>query len=160
MAKWGKCDYKQLKEFQKKLEKLQQKDFDKFCQATARELAARLLKLVKHRTPVGDYSGGEYTCASGQHHKGRYVKDKTGGALRRDWLTGKIRKVGSAYQIEIINPNFYASYVEYGHRTADHSGWVQGHFMLTIAEQQLRTFMRGKLDKKLYDFLRVNLSAE
>lgn len=160
MAKWGKCDYKQLKEFQKKLEKLQQKDFDKFCQATARELAARLLALVIKRTPVGDYSGSEYTCVSGQYHKGRYVKGKTGGTLRRGWTVGKICKIGNTYQVEIINPVYYASYVEYGHRTADHSGWVQGHFMLTIAEQQLQAFMRGKLDKKLYDFLRVNLSAE
>lgn len=43
-----------LKEFQEKLEK-QQKEADAFIEGCAKELAARLLRMVVMRTPVGDY---------------------------------------------------------------------------------------------------------
>lgn len=164
MAKWGKVDYKQLKEFQKKLERLQKVDFEAFCQEAAKELAARLLAKVIKRTPVG-----QYEPSSG----------KTGGTLRRGWTakteaeaeggSGKktlsnnealdyvnslnVTKVGNMYQIEIINPVHYASYVEYGHRTRDHKGWVPGRFMLTISENELKTQAPKILEKKLLKYL-------
>ena len=49
-----------------------------------------------------------------------------------------MRHEGGSYIIEIVNPVEYASYVEYGHRTADHNGWVSGHFMMTISEKELK----------------------
>jgi hypothetical protein len=164
MAKWGKVDYKQLKEFQKKLERLQKVDFEAFCQEAAKELAARLLAKVIKRTPVGKYEKST---------------GKTGGTLRRGWTakteaeaeggSGKktlsnnealdyvnslnVTKVGNMYQIEIINPVHYASYVEYGHRTRDHKGWVPGRFMLTISENELKTQAPKILEKKLLKYL-------
>ena len=48
-------DIRQLREFQKKLERMQ-KDNNEFLEACAKELAARLLAKVIKRTPVGDYS--------------------------------------------------------------------------------------------------------
>jgi hypothetical protein len=47
----------------------------------------------------------------------------------------------------------YASYVEYGHRTADHKGWVEGRFMLTISVQELERMAPALLEKKLIKFL-------
>ena len=158
MAKWGKVDYKQLKEFQKKLERLQKVDFEAFCQEAAKELAARLLAKVIKRTPVG-----QYEPSSG----------KTGGTLRRGWTAKtkaeamkgavpgakayvdslNVAKVGDMYQIEIINPVHYASYVEYGHRTRDHKGWVPGRFMLTISENELKTQAPKILEKKILKYL-------
>lgn len=152
MSKWGKVDYKQLEEFQKKLQQLDKKQ-DEFCQAAAKELAARLLAKVIRRTPVGQYPKG-----SGM----------TGGTLRRGWTGNQkggaayaqnlpIKRVGNDYVIDIINPTEYASYVEYGHRTRGHKGWVQGRFMLTISVSEIQSAAPKILEKKLAKWLGDNL---
>lgn len=151
MAKLGKFKASGMKEFRDKLKKLQ--DPDAFVESCAKELAARLLRLVVKRTPVGDYSGDTYTCASGQPHKGHKVPGKTGGTLRRGWTIGEIRKEGNLYKIDIVNPVEYASYVEYGHRTANHKGWVKGHFMMTISEQELSKIAPKVLENRIKKYL-------
>ena len=150
MASWGKVDFKQLKALQQRLEKLQKAELEQFCKAVSKELAARLLAKVIKRTPVGQYPKGS---------------GKTGGTLRRGW-TGEKNQAGSAYAdslkvnhfgdtyvIEIVNPIEYASYVEYGHRTRSHSGWVEGKFMLTISAEEVQRdaprVLQNKLKKKL-----------
>lgn len=65
----------------------------------------------------------------------------------------KSEKKGGVYKIDIINPVEYASYVEYGHRTADHKGWVKGHFMMTISEQELEKIAPKVLEKKIKKIL-------
>ena len=86
---------------------------------------------------------------------------KTGGTLRRGWTAGKgqgaasyaqslqVHHYGGYYVIEITNPVEYASYVEFGHRTANHSGWVEGKFMLTISEQEVQAAAPGILERRL-----------
>ena len=138
MAKWGKVDYEQFKRLQKRLEQLEKIDRDQFCRDAAKELAARLLAKVIKRTPVG-----QYPPESGI----------MGGTLRRGWTAEQITKIGNMYQIEIINPVHYASYVEYGHRTRDHKGWVEGRFMLTISEQELNAQAPAILERKLEKIL-------
>ncbi len=152
MAKMGNFKIKGLEELQKELNNLQD-NTDAIIEDCAKELAARLLRLVVKRTPVGDYSGDSYTCASGEQHKGHKVPGKVGGTLRRGWTIGEIRKEGGVYKIDIINPVEYASYVEYGHRTADHKGWVKGHFMMTISEQELEKIAPKVLEKKIKKIL-------
>lgn len=158
MAKIGNCDYKQLKELEKKIEKLKGNDFNAFCESCAKELTARLLRKVIKRTLPGQYPEGS---------------GKKGGTLRRGWTAKseeeaksggkadvngfvdkvKITKTGNVYQVKIINPVEYASYVEYGHRTRNHKGWVKGKFMLTISEQELQTQAPKILEKKLMKYL-------
>lgn len=158
MATWGRCDFKQLKDLQERIKKLEGTDFDAFCDSCAKELAARLLAKVIKRTPVGDYPSST---------------GKKGGTLRRGWTAkteaeassgGKsdakayvdalpITKSGNMIQIEIINPVHYASYVEYGHRTRNHKGWVKGKFMLTISEQELDSQAPSILENKLKKYL-------
>lgn len=156
MTRWGRVDFKQLKDFQKKLERMDRMR-DEFCKAAAKELAARLLRKVIRRTPVGEYPEG-----SGM----------VGGTLRRGW-TGQVergggggaayaqslpvKRVGDSYVIDIINPVNYASYVEFGHRTRGHKGWVQGRFMLTKSEIELNADAPKILEKKLAKWLRDNL---
>lgn len=152
MAKMGNFKIKGLEELQKELNNLQD-NTDAIIEDCAKELAARLLRLVVKRTPVGDYSGDSYTCASGEQHKGHKVPGKVGGTLRRGWTIGEIRKEGDVYKIDIINPVEYASYVEYGHRTADHKGWVKGHFMMTISEQELEKIAPKVLEQKIKKIL-------
>lgn len=159
MAGMGNFNINEFKKLQQSLNKLQKDDeFDSFCEACARELAARLLAKVIKRTPVGQYPKGS---------------GKKGGTLRRGWTskkgsgseglntkgavqfvdTLKVNHYGDAYVIEIVNPVEYASYVEYGHRTANHKGWVKGRFMMTISEQELEQIAPKLLEQKLKKFL-------
>ena len=149
MGRMGKFDCKDLKDFQQQLAKLQNPD--DFVESCAKELAARLLRMVVKRTPVG-----EYPKSSG----------KKGGTLRRGWTGSKsqvsasgyadsltVHHFGDTYVIEIINSVEYASYVEYGHRTANHKGWVKGKFMMTISEQELEKIAPKVLENKIKKYL-------
>lgn len=136
------ADFKQLVKFSEQLEKLSDEQKDQFMESCAKELAARLLAKVIKRTPSST------------------------GTLRRGWTAGqnqnattyanslKVNQFGGVYQIEIVNPIEYASYVEYGHRTRDHQGWVNGHFMLTISEQEINSSTEAILTKKLNKFMK------
>ena len=146
MARSGTINFRDFERIQNNLEKLNQEQVDLFIDACAKELAARLLAKVIKRTPVGDYPN-----SSG----------KKGGTLRRGWTGGKtqsavayadsltIHHFGNAYVIEIVNPVEYASYVEFGHRTSNHKGWVNGRFMLTISEQEIQNAAPAIIEKKL-----------
>jgi hypothetical protein len=149
MSRFGNCKYDDLKKFQEKLNKLNENEINLFLEACSKELAARLLAKVIKRTPVGDYPKST---------------GKKGGNLRRGWTTQaggsskgasqyveslKVNHFGDTYVIEIVNPVNYASYVEFGHRTRNHKGWVKGRFMLTISEQEIETAAPGILEKKL-----------
>lgn len=158
MAKMGGFSAADMKKLQKQLNKIQEGNLDAFIEACAKELAARLLAKVIKRTPVGQYPN-----SSG----------KKGGTLRRGWTSKtheeaessgktsaakyveslKINHFGNVLVIEIVNPVNYASYVEYGHRTANHKGWVQGRFMLTISEQEIEEIAPKVLESKIKKFL-------
>ena len=133
MARMGKFSCSDLKKLQKQLESLETQR-DTLMEACAKELAARLLAKVKKRTPVGVYP--ENT-------------GKKGGTLRRGWTIGEIENINCVYKIEITNLVEYSSYVEFGHRTANHKGWVEGKFMLTISEQELQNIAPRVLEKKI-----------
>lgn len=159
MAGMGNFNINEFKKLQQSLNKLQKDaELNAFCEACARELAARLLAKVIKRTPVGQYPKGS---------------GKKGGTLRRGWTSQKgsgseglntkgavqfvdslkVNHYGDTYVIEIVNPIEYASYVEYGHRTANHKGWVKGRFMMTISEQELEQIAPKLLEQKIKKFL-------
>lgn len=182
MSKFGGFSSGDLKGLQKELNKLQG-NTDAFVQACAKELAARLLARVIKRTPVGDYSKEVEVAAkrdSKNHKKGDTYKKrinpngKMGGTLRRGWTqqssgsgteglntngaaqyvdTLKINHFGDTYVIEIVNPVEYASYVEFGHRTRNHKGWVKGRFMMTISCSEIETIAPKVLEQKIQKFL-------
>ena len=133
MARGGRVDLRQLKAFERKLAKLANADFDKFCEAAAKELAARMLGKVIRRTPVAKVNGG---------------------TLRRGWTIGQVKKSGATYEVEVINNVDYAQYVEFGHRTRNHQGWVNGRFMMTISADQVEQQAPAILERKLYTMLR------
>lgn len=158
MGRMGSFDTSGLKELQKKLLELQ--DPNAFVEACAKELAAKLLKMVISRTPVGDYSQEIEVVAKrdSKHHKKGDVykkmvtpKGKGGGTLRRGWTGGKkvdpreyarslnITRSGGVYVVEIVNPVEYASYVEYGHRQEP------GRYVPALGKQLKQRWVRGKL---------------
>jgi hypothetical protein len=145
--------------------------------------ARLLAKVIKRtpvgeygKSIMRDDAGEAIRLKSGKN-KGKVKKQvvKKGGTLRRGWTakteaeaesgTGRgadaieyanslvIRKVDNAYTIEVINPVHYASYVEFGHRTANHKGWVEGKFMLTISEQELEADAPRVIENKLNKYL-------
>jgi HK97 gp10 family phage protein len=134
----AKVQFKGLEKLSKQLNKLKQEDINQFSESAIKELAARLLLKVKKRTPVGDYPAGT---------------GKKGGTLRRGWAVGEVAKTANGYIVEIINPTEYASYVEFGHRARNRKGWVEGRFMLTISEQELKEDAPRILENKLMKFL-------
>lgn len=147
MGRNGGCDFSQWQKLKENLEATDEQ-LNLFIESCAKELAARLLAKVIKRTPVG-----QYPASTG----------KKGGTLRRGWTAGKsatdyaqslkVNHFGDTYVIEIVNPTEYASYVEFGHRTRNHKGWVQGKFMLTISEQEIETAAPAILERKIKKIL-------
>lgn len=138
MATWGKTDFKQLVNMRDKFQQLQTSDLQNLAIELTNEIAARLFRRVVKRTPVGQYSSGS---------------GKTGGTLRRGWTIGEIQHIGNMYQVEIINTIEYAPYVEFGHRTANHKGWVQGRFMLTISEREIQAQATKIVERRIMQYL-------
>lgn len=158
MGGMGSFDLSELRKLQEKLNRISEPEINAFLEECAKELAARLLARVIRRTPVG-----QYPASSG----------KTGGTLRRGWTSAQsgtgsgrarqyaesltVHQYGGYLVIEIINPVEYASYVEFGHRTADHTGWVPGRFMMTISEQEIQNIAPAVLERKIDKFMRENM---
>lgn len=151
-----KFDKKELEKLQKQLEELEKgKARDKFFEDCAKELAARLLSLVKPKTPVGVYDD----------------PSRKGGTLRRGWTGGKntdaeafarslnVEKSGKTYTITVENNVEYAPYVEYGHRTRGGKGFVPGKRMLETSEQELKALSPKILQDKLEKFLKGVLNG-
>lgn len=141
--------FDQLTKFADDLKRLNNVEKEKYIEGCLKEAAARLLAKVIKRTPVGKYTDG-----------------RVGGTLRRGW-TGEsnqsvdkyinslnVKRQGDKYIIDIINPVEYASYVEYGHRTRNHTGWVDGKFMLTISANEVNEMLPQILEKRLEKMLK------
>ena len=149
MARMGKFSCSDLKKLQKQLESLQS-ERNILMEACAKELAGKLFGKVKKRTLPGDYDKFvSFTTKDGKQVSFETKSCKKGGTLRRGWTIGEIENINGFYKIEIINPVEYASYVEFGHRTANHKNWVEGKFMLTISEQEIQNIAPRVLEKKI-----------
>ena len=170
-------DIREFEKFQKKLEKMaKEEELQKLNEKAIKELAARFLRRVIERTPTGNYSDIiEFDTEDGKHVKFKSKKNvgKQGGTLKRGWtaktqeeaeknetdinsfLKGMVvQKKGDTYEITITNPVDYAEYVEYGHRTANHKGWVEGRFMMTVSEEELRQDADKIVQKKFEAYLK------
>ena len=157
-------DTSELKKLRQSLEKARVSD--EFCKGLAKELAARLLRKVVNRTPVGDYSDTYEFVDAGD---GKFLQEsgKLGGELRRAWLTEntlEVRGNGGVYTITIQNSMFYASYVEYGHRQQPgryvpainkklKEPFTPGKFMLTKSEEEIRKMAPRFVEKKVEEWL-------
>lgn len=150
-----------------------------------KELAARLLRKVILRTPVGVKPSGVSKEVLDKYWKG-YV----GGTLRRGWTAKNeaeaesgnapditaflnqtsIEDTGHGYCITIKNCCHYASYVEYGHRQTPgrfvpqlgkrlKASWVPGQFMLKISEEELMSQAPEIIQRKVERFLAKHLSG-
>lgn len=70
------------------------------------------------------------------------------GRLRRSYKITKVEERGGSLQITLYNDakdngmdESYASYVEFGHFTRGRVSWVEGHWMLTLATDEVKSEM-------------------
>lgn len=79
------------------------------------------------------------------------------GRLRRSYKVTKVKQVGNTLEITVYNDardngvgESYASYVEFGHFTRYRASWVEGHWMLTVATDEVKAEM-SRVWKKLFN---------
>ena len=148
------ANYKQLAKFSDDIKRLNATQKEEFLEACCKELAARLLQKVINNTAsvTGTLRRG-WTAAT--HEEAAAGKGKPNRNNILDWCDNvEVKKEGNTYRLNIINPVDYASYYEYGHRTSNGAGWVEGRFVLTIAEAELNAVTDGILAKKLRKFMK------
>ena len=70
------------------------------------------------------------------------------GRLRRSYKVTKVTTKGNTLEITVFNDardngsdESYASYVEFGHFTVGRVSWVEGHWMLTMATDEVKEEM-------------------
>ena len=161
-------DLSGLKQFQRNIDRIN-KNREKFFRAAAKELAARLLRKVIKRTPVGVNARDAGYDISDETYK-KYWAGYNGGTLRRGWTAKSeseaenggssdvasfvssldVAHAGNIFTITVGNPVHYASFVELGHRQTVgryvpaigkrlKRAWVPGQFMLKISEDELQS---------------------
>jgi|SRR3712207_5012002 len=136
MGKLGSFDYSGFKDMANRFNKaLDERVIEKWIEEFLIEMAFRAERKIKKRTPVDS------------------------GYLRENWQVGDVEKQGDEYVVEIFNNCNYASYVEYGHRTKNHKGWVEGRFMATISMQEIERQLPKFLEKKQIDLLNQILNG-
>ena len=136
------ADFKELERLRQQVEKLEKYDIDKFTRDATNEIAQRLFAKVVKRTPVGQYPANT---------------GKVGGTLRRGWEMTQVKQVAGGYEVQVVNPVNYAEYVNYGHRTRNHKGWVEGYFFLEKSELEIEQELPRLIKRKLTKFLQDKL---
>ncbi len=150
MAMTISIDVSGFKEYKKALEKTRD-SLDIYIDAAIKEISGRVLREARKNTPVGVY-GQEinFTTKDGTEVSFTPNKGKTGGTLRKGWYVEEYAyKKGAYYEIKVVNNVHYASYVESGHRTRNHTSWVPGVFMLKIAENKVEKVAEKIIEKHL-----------
>ena len=167
-------DISQLKEFYKKIDNLPKVvNSGKIADDTLKELGAKMLRMVKERTPVGKsqtttvlrWRRGKDGSVSVMKNKDGTAKTKeittyTGGTLRRNWKISKIIKDGDNHYLIIYNNIYYASYVEFGHRQQPgrfvpvlgkrlKAGYVKGHYMMTNSAREIEKVATRLAEKNM-----------
>jgi hypothetical protein len=138
-------DVSALKKFADDLKNLAEERLDSFFNETAKALAAEFIQRVigidEERTPRGET-----------------------GQLRDGWSIDSITKVENGYEVRIVNPVEYASYVEYGHRGVFvpalgvtlhlDTRFTEGKFMMTKTEKEFLELAPQMIAERFEKFLR------
>lgn len=152
-------DYNDIVEFDVKTPS-KQVEFDT---KNGKHVSFKTKEKIKHikftsKTNIGKKGGTLRRGWTSKTHEeaagGSWKSNSAAASKASDYVNNlKVNHIGNKIVIEIVNPVEYASYVEYGHRTANHKGWVQGRFMLTISEQEIQNIAPKVLESKIKKFL-------
>ena len=138
-------DFSAFEKFEQRLKKLDEKQLTSVNKKSVDLIGKYYLSNVVQLTPVGLYDP---------------KSGKVGGTLRRGWkLDGLAKKRGKDYELDVINPTDYASFVNFGHRTRGHKGWVEGQFFAERASEQTIKEVQQPLEKLVARELRRHLDA-
>jgi hypothetical protein len=137
-------DYGQLVAFEKNIENAQ-KEFEDFLKKFLLEMAYRVIRDTKQRTPVDTgalrsmwaVAGGDRLASNPE-----FSGNLTGTATIEDVVVN-----GNDLEVYLVNGMNYASYVEYGTTKFD------GRYMLTISLYDIERQMPLRFDKQFADFL-------
>lgn len=142
----GKFEFEAFDKYSKRIDRLSGNQLDSLNRKSVNLIAAKYLDDVVPLTKVGEYPKGS---------------GKVGGTLRRGWtIDGRAKKKGPEYFIDVINPTEYASYVNYGHRTRNNKGFVEGEFFAEKAAEQTTREVQKPLEKLVARELRRHLDAD
>lgn len=155
-------DLSGLKQFQKNIDKVNA-NREKFFRAVAKELAARLLRKVIKRTPVGvNARDAGYNISEETYDE--YWAGYNGGTLRRGWTAKSeaeaenkggssnvgafvnslnVSHEGNVFTITVGNPVHYASFVELGHRQ------TVGRYVPAIEKRLKKAWVPGQFMLKI-----------
>lgn len=137
MGKLGSFDYSGFKDMANRFNKaLDERVIERWIREFLLEMAFRTERKIKKRTPVDS------------------------GHLRRNWQVGTVEKRGNAYIVEIFNNIEYASFVNNGHRTRNHKGWVEGKFMVEISMNEIERQLPKFLERKQVNLLEQILNGK
>ena len=181
----AKVDTRELKKFQAQLQQIAApKERQRFYEDCLKDLAARFLRKVIKRTPVGK---GVYEAIpptkgkkTRKDAKGKaplkFKRIAGGGTLRRGWSVWlkdaiRVQKLGNTYQIELVNNTEYASYVEYGHRQTPgryvpaigkrlKQSWVEGQFCMTLSAREVEDAAPAILQRKIQRYFEERLNGK
>lgn len=127
MGRWGRCDYRELKKLDERLQQLSEVDMDRLCRDAAKKIAQILLNKVKKRTPVGvapKFDGPKTVKVKGASGKSRtfltrsgaireqYWAGYRGGSLRDAWTILPIEKHGDLIDEETGENFSYESSID------------------------------------------------
>lgn len=144
MSKTGRINLRDFKNYKDAVARLSREQLDATLRSTARGLGLAMLKKVVYKTPVGQYPSGS---------------GRVGGTLRRGWQIDPnvVKTSEGAYSVTVYNPVEYASYVEYGHRTRNHSGWVEGQFFMTNSAKEIEVQAPAYVEHMLNEAIKRTL---
>lgn len=139
-------DFREVVEFRDRIEALAESDIDNFIKLATNELAGELMRLAVDKTP------------------------RDTGNLVRGWRMTRVKKIANGYEVRVINPVEYASFVEKGHRQTPgryvpaigkklKKSFVQGKFFLKKSEIELESNHKALIENKLRRFLEERLNA-
>ena len=106
---------------------------DNLIERCVNNAAARVIRVTKRGTPVRS------------------------GNLRRNWKVEAAKKITNGYSAKVYNNSDYADYVEYGRRRLRKGktvGWIDGKFMLTQGEDEVKRRMDRIVKKEVEDYLK------
>lgn len=124
-------DYKQFQKFGFNMNEAE-KNFNKFLETFMNKVGNMLIARVKKKTPVDT------------------------GLLRNSWEVKNVKVTRHYVYLSLINPVYYAFWVENGHKTVS-GGWVQGRFMAKISMQEINDLMPALFEREFAKWLKGEL---
>lgn len=149
MSRWGSVTVEGIETFYEKIQAFET-NIDILYENLARECANRLLSLVVKRTPLESNAVNQCEVLRHAWTARNEQEAQEGISVKFDEYIQSLEvvKKEDSYEIMITNPVHYASDIEYGYKTKNQK-WIDGHFMLAISENELKSKLPSILEYEI-----------